>query len=77
MMTTTYETKNEMTVCWGWLNKKIVLPKGTEVELASNLPEGSGFWLVDLPAPHNECEEAVGWHEVYGILIRPEDVQEA
>lgn len=76
-MTQTYQTKNEMTVCYGWLNKKIVLPKGSEVELASNLPEGSGFWLLELPAPHNECEEAVSWHEVYGILLRPEEVEAA
>lgn len=76
-MTTTYQTKNEMTVCWGWLNHKMTIPKGSEVELATNLPEGSGFWLVELPVPHNENEEAVSWHEVYGILLRPESVEEA
>jgi len=76
-MTQTYKTKNEMTVCYGWQNREMTIPKGSKVKPASHLPEGSGFWLVKTPKALRSSVEAVGWVETYGILIRPEEVEAA
>jgi hypothetical protein len=42
--------------------------------LATNLPEGSGYWLKNIPKEMKGNLDYKGWHEVYGILIRPEEV---
>lgn len=76
-MTTTYRTKNEMTVCYGWQNREMTIPKGSKVKLATYLPAGSGFWLEKTPKGYRSSVEAVGWVDTYGILIRPESVEEA
>lgn len=74
-MTSSFRTKNEMTVCFGWQNRKMTIPRGAEVTTATNLPEGSGFWLVETPDSLKGSEEAMSWVETYGVLIRTDDVE--
>lgn len=76
-MPTKYKTKKQVSVCYGWQNRLMVIPAGSEVRPATNLPEGSGFWLAKTPKAYRKFEEAVGWVETYGILISPEQVKAA
>jgi hypothetical protein len=76
-MTTKYKTKNEMTVCWGWDNKKMTIPKGSKVIPASNLPAGSGFWLKSIPKAYKDNPFAESWVRNYGIRIQEEEVESA
>ena len=60
---------------WGWGSYKTVLiPKGSKCVLATNLPEGSGYWLRDLPPEMQLNDEFKSWFETYGFRIKPEEV---
>lgn len=73
-MKNTATIKSTHTRTFGWGNKPFTIHKGMKCELATNLPEGSGYWLKNIPKEMKGNEDFKSWKEVYGILIRPEEV---
>ena len=54
------------------------IPKGTEVEFATNLPQSRGddkpcYWAKPWD---NMTEQAESWHRNYGFLIQHDEVTE-
>jgi hypothetical protein len=76
-MTQKYKTNEDIKYYKGWTSKFILIPKGSAVYPATNLPEGSGFWLKELPKDYWEDFTAIDWHTNYGILIEKEQVEVA
>ncbi len=76
-MTKKYKTSEEINYSRGWSSKVIVIPKGSAVFPADNLPKGSGFWLKDLPEAYWEDFTAISWHMNYGILLNEVEVEVA
>jgi hypothetical protein len=71
-------TKHPITVHYGWLRKALVLPAGTRLDRATNIPEPGCYWVRSIPRSvqmdKGHRAEAVGWMMVYGFLIRPDQL---
>ena len=72
-----FKTKHAVEATWGWCNKPFTIPKGSKVVPAINLPDGSGYWLKNIPKAMRGNWEFKAWHETYGFLIEEEDVKRA
>ena len=75
-------TKHPITVYWGWLPQKLILPSGTRLVPASNLPpgtvwEGKRWWVKSLPRSLKASRDLRGWHRIYGLLIDQEHLRNA
>ena len=73
-------TKHPITVHYGWLNRKLVLPAGTRLVPATNISDPGCYWVRPLPRSLRETMtakervQAWDWHMVYGFLIRPDQL---
>ena len=73
-------TKHPITVHYGWLNRKLVLPAGTRLDRATNIAEPGCYWVRSVPRSvrltltPNERRDALSWCRVYGFLIRPDQL---
>lgn len=78
VMKKTIKTKHDIERCWGWgSGKSFVIPKGSTLVIASNLPEGSGYWLKTVPPALKRNRDFLSWKHNYGILIRPDELESA
>jgi hypothetical protein len=73
-------TKHPITVHYGWLRKPLVLPIGTRLYPAKNIPDPGCYWVRSIPRsvtdrmPVRERIQARDWCSVYGFLIRPDQL---
>jgi len=45
--------KQPITIYYGWLAKRVIIPAGSTCVPATNLPAGSGWWLKSTPRRAN------------------------
>jgi hypothetical protein len=79
--------KQPLTVRFGWLSKQVIIPAGSICVPASNLPDGSGWWLKSTPRRASLANadgfdksnqsilksfEFKSWKRIYGVRIRKE-----
>lgn len=73
-------TKHPITVHYSWLNRSLVLPKGTRLVPAKNISEPGCYWVRSIPRSvtdrmsARERVAAKDWCSVYGFLIRPDQL---
>lgn len=65
------QTREEMTVRYGYQKRAVRIPQGSTVTPADNLEKG-GYWLDEIP--EDWPLDAQSWADVYGIWIAPNEV---
>ena len=65
----TIKTEKDIVTTWGWLHTRLTIPAGTKLKIASNLPDGTGYWLPRLPKHEKKNADLRSWFRNYGILI--------
>ena len=73
VMKNTDKTKETYARAYGWSCDVAVIPKGSKVVPATNLPEGS-FWLAEVPKGLKENHIFQSWNEHYGMRFRTDEV---
>lgn len=67
--------KTDTEAVWGWSNRRTVIPAGTPVRAASNLPddgEGQRYWVDPWEGVGDDLHS---WILVYGLIVREGEVE--
>lgn len=67
--TVVLSTPLRFTINW---TQRVLLPEGTVLEVATNLPEGMGWWVVVNDDMDDTTREICN---TSGVLVRPEDLE--